>query len=551
MTNPNSFDSFDHKGNNIDESNEGRSRAHVIRDDSGLVSTAPPAERAILVGVDLAIAPQLLGLDDSLSELALLAKTAGVSVVGQVTQRLDTPNPATLIGSGKLEELEILVLDRQANVVIFDDELSPRQQREIEKVMGQEVKVLDRTALILDIFARHARTREGSVQVELAQYEYRLPRLTRAWTHLARQAGGRAGGAGGGVGVRGPGETQLEVDRREISRRISFLKRQLEEIRKHRDQYRRQRRKNAMPIIALVGYTNAGKSTLLNALTNAQVRAEDRLFATLDPTTRRASLPSGHEVLLTDTVGFIQKLPTELVAAFRATLEEVTEADVLIHVVDASHPNAEGHIAAVDEVLEELNAGTKPQLMAFNKIDRITNDEEARATLQSLLGEYPYAVALSAAHGQNLDGLLTVLDKLLRERMVPMDLLIPYAHGELVNLAHTHGFIEEVEHLETGTHIRGRIPLELAGRYTGYWFNQHTAPGIGAPNRPVEEYTETDLELELDEENSDYPEFADDEFDDLDDDFADALDDDLDNLEDDFDDINDAERNRHHDHLAE
>jgi GTP-binding protein HflX len=517
-------DNEDEKGEENGGKGEGKSRAYVVRDESGLVSTAPPLEKAILVGVDLAIAPQLLGMEDSLTELALLAKTAGVSVVGQVTQRLESPNPATLIGSGKVEELETLVLDRQANVVIFDDELSPRQQREIEKVLGQEVKVLDRTALILDIFARHARTREGAVQVELAQYEYRLPRLTRAWTHLARQAGGRAGGAGGGVGVRGPGETQLEVDRREISRRIAFLKRQLEEIRKHRDQYRRQRRKNAMPIVALVGYTNAGKSTLLNALTNAHVRAENRLFATLDPTTRRTTLPSGHEVLLTDTVGFIQKLPTELIAAFRATLEEVTEADVLIHVVDASHPNAEGHIAAVDEVLEELGAGSKPQLMAFNKIDRLANHPEIRAELQPIMDEYPYAAALSAAHGQNLDGLLAMLDKLLRERMVPVDLLIPYAHGELVNLAHTHGFIEEVEHLENGTHLRGRIPLELAGRYASYWFNQPAAAhdsllddAEGAESN-ADDYEEADLDLALDDENEDYPEYDDaDEVDDMDD----------------------------------
>ncbi|OUC07558.1 GTPase HflX, partial [Litorilinea aerophila] len=216
-----------------------------------------------------------------LEELALLARTADVQVVGTVTQRLESPNPATLIGKGKVEELQMLVLELGANVVIFDDELSPRQQRELEKVLGEEVKVLDRTALILDIFARHARTREGAVQVELAQYEYRLPRLTRAWTHLARQVGGRAGGAGGGVGVRGPGETQLEVDRREIGRRIAFLKRQLDEISKHRSHYRRQRRRAATPVVALVGYTNAGKSTLLNALTNAGVRAEDQLFATL------------------------------------------------------------------------------------------------------------------------------------------------------------------------------------------------------------------------------------------------------------------------------
>ena len=468
---------------NQDESNqdnwerEGRNRSNAVRDASGLVSTAPPEENAIVVGVDLAIAPQLLGLDDSLTELELLAKTAGVHVVGRITQKLDTPNPATLIGTGKLEELEMTVLDRHANVVIFDDELSPRQQREIEKALGQDVKVLDRTALILDIFARHARTREGAVQVELAQYEYRLPRLTRAWTHLARQAGGRAGGAGGGVGVRGPGETQLEVDRREISRRIAFLKRQLNEIRKQRSQYRRQRRKTAMPIVALVGYTNAGKSTLLNALTDAHVRAEDQLFATLDPTTRRAVLPSGHEVLLTDTVGFIQKLPTELVAAFRATLEEVTEADVLIHVVDASHLNAEGHIAAVEDVLEDLDAGSKPQLMAFNKIDRLNGDERAMDALQEITEDYDYAVPLSAATGEGLDQLLTALDTLLRERMVPMDFLIPYNHGELVNLAHTHGFIEQIEHLETGTHLRGRIPIELASRYAGFWFNPQEAFG--------------------------------------------------------------------------
>ena len=529
MTKPTTFDTS--TDDSEDQGRENRSRTVVVRDESGLVSTAPPSERAILVGVDLANLPQLLGMEDSLTELALLAKTAGVSVVGQVTQRLETPHPATLIGSGKLEELEITVADRQANVVIFDDELSPRQQREIEKRLGQEVIVLDRTALILDIFARHARTREGAVQVELAQYEYRLPRLTRAWTHLARQAGGRAGGMGGGVGVRGPGETQLEVDRREISRRIAFLKRQLEEIRKHRNQYRRQRRKNAMPIIALVGYTNAGKSTLLNALTNAHVIAQDQLFATLDPTTRRATLPSGHEVLLTDTVGFIQKLPTELIAAFRATLEEVTEADVLIHVVDASHPNEEGHIAAVDEVLEELGAGSKPQLLAFNKIDRIVDNEEATLDMQALMSEYQFAVAVSAERGDNLDGLLSTLDDLLRERMVPMDLLIPYAHGELVNLAHTHGFIEEVEHLENGTHLSGRIPLELASRYRGYWFNPQQeakyADMLEAQLDALDDDDDgidgVDLSTRLDDTSENYPLADDDEDfdDDFDDDFVD------------------------------
>ncbi len=325
--------------------------------------------------------------------------------------------------------------------------------------------------MILDIFARHARTREGAVQVELAQYEYRLPRLTRAWTHLARQAGGRAGGAGG-VGVRGPGETQLEVDRREISRRIAFLKRQLEDIRQQRDQHRRQRRRSSFPVIALVGYTNAGKSTLLNALTNAHVRAENQLFATLDPTTRRAVLPSGHEVLLTDTVGFIQKLPTELVAAFRATLEEVTQADVLVHVVDISHANMDAQVAAVEEVLEDLGAGDKTIITALNKVDRLDlSDPDATARLREALVEYPHSVAISAQSAHNLDQLRSEIDEVLRERMVFVDLLIPYDHGELVAIAHSNGFVEQEEHTEDGTHIRGRLPIDLAGRFADYWYD--------------------------------------------------------------------------------
>ncbi|HXF62914.1 MAG TPA: GTPase HflX [Caldilineaceae bacterium] len=468
----------------ISESSDGRpttfaarrdeaGREIVQRDEHGLIITEPPQERAILVGVELALQPHLLSLEDSLAELGLLARTAGVEVVGVLTQRLETPNPATLIGTGKLEELAMLVAERGANLVIFDDVLSPRQQRELEKALGQEIKVLDRTALILDIFARHALTREGAVQVELAQYEYRLPRLTRAWTHLARQAGGRAGGVGGGVGVRGPGETQLEADRREISRRIAFLKRQLDEIRKHRDQYRRQRRKSALPIVALVGYTNAGKSTLLNALTNAHVRAEDQLFATLDPTTRRAELPSGHGVLLTDTVGFIQKLPTELVAAFRATLEEVNEADVLLHVVDASHPNVEEQVAAVEEVLEELGAGAKPQVTALNKIDRLALDDPAvQQWLDAARRDYPNAVAISARTGAGLDALLATLDDVIRHRMIPVDVLIPYHHGELVSLLHSHGFVEQEEHTGNGTRLRGRVPVELAARFADFWYDR-------------------------------------------------------------------------------
>jgi GTP-binding protein HflX len=447
-----------------------RSRRTVVRDTHGLVSTAPPTEIAVLVGVDIDSMPSLLPLDDSLDELALLAKTAGLEVASRITQRLESPNPATLIGSGKLEELKLLVTELGANVVIFDDELSPRQQRELEKTLGEETKVIDRTALILDIFARHARTREGAVQVELAQYEYRLPRLTRAWTHLARQAGGRAGGASGGVGVRGPGETQLEADRREIGRRISFLKRQLEDIAKHRVQYRAQRRELAAPVIAVVGYTNAGKSTLLNAIARADVLAEDKLFATLDPTTRRVQLPSDRMALFSDTVGFIQKLPTQLVAAFRSTLEEVTEADMLLHVVDISHPNMEEQVAAVEEVLDELGAGDKPVVVALNKTDRLDLADPAQAAyLQAMLAEHGQSVAISALRGEGLDDLLETLDRALKHHMAHVDVLIPYGRGELVSLMHEHGVVEHEEHTEHGTHLQGRLPVELAGRFAPYW----------------------------------------------------------------------------------
>ncbi len=474
MVNPNSFESFTNL-NPPDSTTDGdkRSRRTVARDEQGMVTTAPPPELAVLVGVELSSMPGLLTLEDSLAELALLADTADLDVIGTLTQRLDTPNSATFIGAGKLEELVTYVTELNANVVLFDEELSPRQQRELEKVLGENIKVIDRTALILDIFARHARTREGAVQVELAQYEYRLPRLTRAWTHLARQSGGRAGGAGGGVGVRGPGETQLEVDRREINRRIAFLKRQLEEISKQRNQHRQHRRQSANSVIALVGYTNAGKSTLLNHLSQANVVAMNRLFATLDPTTRRINLANGHTALLTDTVGFIQKLPTMLVASFRATLEEVTEADLLIHVVDLSHPNMDEQVAAVEEVLEELNAGDKTVITALNKVDQVDMENpDAVARLQQALADYPHAVAISALTGQGLDDLRTKIDDVLRSHMAPIDVLIPYAHGELVALVHEHGFIEKEEHAENGTHLVGRMPVALAGRYTNYWYKE-------------------------------------------------------------------------------
>ena len=401
-------------------------------------------------------------VEDSLAELAQLARTAGIAVVGHMYQRLDAPNPATLIGSGKLEELIEAVRETGANVVIFDDELSPRQQRNLEEALGDEIKVLDRTALILDIFAQHAHTREGALQVELAQYEYRLPRLTRAWTHLARQAGGAAGRGGiGGVGLRGPGETQLETDRRVIRRRIAHLKRELEQVRTHRELYRRRRRRTGIPVVSIVGYTNAGKSTLLNAISGADVLVENKLFATLDPTTRRVTLPGGTVALFTDTVGFIQKLPPQLVAAFRATLEEILEADLLLHVVDISHPRALAQARTVEDTLRELGATDRPVVIALNKMDRLGNPRE----VNSLLAEFPNSLTISALKGIGLEALLERVEEVLLSRMAHIEVCIPYQRGELVQIFHERGIVEHEEHTSSGTLLRGWIPRELAGRF--------------------------------------------------------------------------------------
>jgi GTP-binding protein HflX len=402
-------------------------------------------------------------VEESLTELAQLAHTAGLVVVGQAMQRLERPSPATLIGSGKVKELIRRVAETASDAVIFDDELSPRHQRELEKELGEDVKLLDRTSLILDIFAQHANTREGALQVELAQYEYRLPRLTRAWTHLARQAGGRAGGSTGGVGVRGPGETQLETDRRVIGKRIARLKRDLEEVRAHRGRHRERRRRAGVPTIAIVGYTNAGKSTLLNRLADAGVLVEDKLFATLDPTTRRVPLPGGGAALFTDTVGFIQKLPTQLVAAFRATLEEVTEADLLLHVADVTHPQVMRQAEAVRGTLEEIGAAGMPVVSALNKIDRLSAPDAVSSLLN--MEEFPNCVAISALTGEGVDSLLACIECVLEEQMIWLDVLIPYKLGELVDLFHRRGLIEREEHVETGTRIAGRIPSVLVGRF--------------------------------------------------------------------------------------
>ncbi|MFQ5617101.1 MAG: GTPase HflX, partial [Anaerolineales bacterium] len=419
----------------------------------------PQRERAFMVGVTIRSEPGLLSLDDSLTELSLLADTAGLDIVGQATQRLDRPNPKTFIGSGKVQEIQSLVQEAGAQVLIFDDELSPRHQRELDEVLGDDVRVLDRTALILDIFAQHARTREGSLQVELAQYEYRLPRLTRAWTHLARQAGGR--GSQGGVGLRGPGETQLEVDRREISRRIFHLKRELEKVRAHRERHRARRKRTRMPIVALVGYTNAGKSTLLNCLAQADVYVADQLFATLDPTTRRVELPTGNTCLCTDTVGFIQKLPAQLVAAFRATLEEIAEADLLLHVLDITHPNVHAQAEAVLQTLEKIEADHVPMLTVLNKIDLLSSPENAQGALQG----YSDAVAISALKGQGVEELMGTINTKLYESYEYIRVRLPYHEGALLALFHDQGKVERVEHERTGVVIHGRLPGRLLARF--------------------------------------------------------------------------------------
>jgi GTP-binding protein HflX len=442
--------------------------------------TVPPRQRAFLVGVDdRSDSTHLLGLNDSLAELELLAETAGLIVVGQSTQVVDHPNPVTYIGTGKVEEVKALVEENLADVVLFDNELSPRHLRELERRLVEKVQIIDRTALILDIFAQHANTREGHLQVELAQYEYRLPRLTRAWTHLARQAGGGGGrtGSTGGVGLRGPGETQLEVDRREIRRRISTVKEELEKVRAHRNRYRAQRKRTRMPVIALVGYTNAGKSTLINRLSHADVYVADQLFATLDPTTRRVDLPGGHEVLFTDTVGFIQKLPTQLIAAFRATLEEITEADLLIHVIDVTHPNAKAQSKAVEQTLEEIGAGKIPVITALNKIDRLQDPESARSSLS----EFADSVAISGLTGLGMDDLVREIETQLFETYLPVKLKLPYQQGQLISLFHEQGQVTFIEHGRGGVRMDGMIPGRLYTRFQPFIIQQKKPPSLQTP----------------------------------------------------------------------
>lgn len=425
--------------------------------------TTRPKERAFGVGVEVYGSENLLSLEDSLAELGLLAETAGLDLVGQTSQKIDRPNPQTFIGSGKVEEVRAFIEEFQADVLLFDDELSPRHLRELEEIMGNKVRILDRTALILDIFAQHANTREGALQVELATYEYRLPRLTRAWTHLARQTGGGGGrtGSAGGVGLRGPGETQLEVDRREIRRRIDHIKEELEKVRVHRSQHRARRKQSRTPIVSLVGYTNAGKSTLLNRLADAGVYVADQLFATLDPTTRRVELPGGQSALFTDTVGFIQKLPTTLVAAFRATLEEIADADLLLHVVDINHPNVQAQAKSVLLTLEEIEASHIPVITVVNKIDLLPEPDKAQRSLTA----FPGAVAVSALKGNGIGDLLSKVKDSLFEQYIPMRVFLPFKEGSLISLFHEAGEIQYTESHRKGMLIVGKIPGRLSARY--------------------------------------------------------------------------------------
>jgi len=405
----------------------------------------------------------LFSTEDSLSELAQLADTAGIEEAGRDIQRLAAPHAGTYIGSGKAQELGQLRAELGFDMVIFDDELSPAQLRNLEEII--ECKILDRTALILDIFAQHARTKEGALQVELAQYAYRLPRLTRAWTHLSRQGVG-------GVGLRGPGETQLESDRREIGHRMATLRREIEEVRAQRALQRRRRRRQGLPVVGIVGYTNAGKSTLLNCLADAEVLAEDKLFATLDPTTRRVALPSGKEVLFTDTVGFIQKLPTELVAAFRATLEEVQEADILIHVVDVADPNLMLKVEAVERVLGELEAANKPIVIALNKVDLVDPEVELtpgeplamrHTAAMEIMERYQRVIPVSAAQGVGIEELLAEIEDVLMSQMAAVEATLPYQAGDLIALWRKQGVIEGQSYTPKGTLVRGRLPQWLLG----------------------------------------------------------------------------------------
>lgn len=412
-----------------------------------------------------------------------LIKTAGLYLSGEIIQRQKEVNPRTYIGSGKAEEARTLMEDLDCCTIVFDAELSPGQQKSLENFFNRDliqndfllqavegnIKVIDRTALILDIFAQHAKTREGKLQVDLALHEFRKPRLTKMWTHLERQSGA------GGVGLRGPGESQLEIDRRLVRDRIIVLKRKIDDVQKQRSIHRRGRKRTGLPLLSLVGYTNAGKSSILNSLTKAGVMAESMLFATLDPTTRKVKLPgeSTHpEFLLTDTVGFIQKLPTNLIAAFRATLEEVEEADVLVHVIDVANPSWKKQERAVRAVLNDMGVGSKPIVRILNKIDLLDDDDREYLKYETAFAEK--TVAASALFGEGMEEFVEAVEEALNDLLVPIELLIPYSKGQDLSAIHDQGVVEIIDYQSDGTYVLGKVSPEIANRLQKYTITGET-----------------------------------------------------------------------------
>uniref|UniRef100_A0A7S3Q0Z1 Hflx-type G domain-containing protein n=1 Tax=Chaetoceros debilis TaxID=122233 RepID=A0A7S3Q0Z1_9STRA len=493
----------------IDVDAEAMGGSEFIRDDDDLLTEresrlyvnesgqAVEREKCILVGVEdlsakykdrkmaMSKNPEewevYFNLEQSMDEMRELIDTSGMDLAGEMIQRMNDVNPRTYIGTGKVQECQQLMDELGSCTVIFDAELSPGQQKALENAFNKEViqndflgseqltvKVIDRTALILDIFAQHAKTREGKLQVDLALHEYRKPRLTKMWTHLERQSGA------GGVGLRGPGESQLEIDKRLIRDRIIVLKRKIDSVQKQRNIHRKGRSNLGLPVLALVGYTNAGKSTLLNYLTRAGVMAENILFATLDPTTRKVKLPglkTHPEVLLTDTVGFIQKLPTQLVAAFRATLEEVQEADVLVHVIDSSSDVWENQERAVKQVLAEIDSGDKPVVRVLNKIDLLEADAAEDLQYEAAMMS-DHSVAISSVTGEGMVDLVSTIEDALMGLLVPIEVLLPYTNGKEVNMVQEVGHVEEIDYRDDGTYILARVPQAIANRLQPFDVNQ-------------------------------------------------------------------------------
>lgn len=426
----------------------------ILDKQTGTASLQVMSERAILIGMEWGRNNSLWTVDDSLEELKQLADTAGATVIKKFIQKRSKPDPAFFIGRGKVQELALYAQQENIDLCIFDDELSPAQQRNIESVMG--IRILDRTALILDIFAQRACTNEGKLQVELAQLQYTLPRIMGKGLMLSR--------LGGGIGTRGPGETKLEVDRRRIRDRIAFIKDQIEKVKAVRSLHRSKRKKNNVFEVSLVGYTNAGKSTLLNTLTNSDIYAKDQLFATLDPTTRQLTLPNKQEIIITDTVGFIQRLPHQLIAAFRSTLEVVTEADLLVHVIDVSHELYKEQAAAVHEVLKEIGAETKPVITVYNKIDKLPPDSK----LAERLALEEDTVCISAAKKLNLESLQQMIESHLKSKAVEVTLCIPYAETAKAAQLHETANVLEQEYTENGTVMKVILPVEDLEAYNEY-----------------------------------------------------------------------------------